>query len=62
MSSVFENILGFSLKWRFTTAGCFEIPGAFFFRVESRIAEAVCKNERIIKLGMQFEFKDVLNR
>ena len=30
MSSVFENILGFSLKWRFTTAGCFEIPGAFF--------------------------------
>ena len=32
------------------------------FRVESRIAEAVCKNEKIIKLGMQFEFKDVLNR
>ena len=33
-----------------------------FLRVESRIAEAVCKNEKIIKLGMQFEFKDVLNR
>ena len=32
------------------------------FRVESRIADAVCKNPRIIKIGMQFEFKDVLNR
>ena len=30
MSSDFEDILKFSLKWRFTTAGCFETPGAFF--------------------------------
>ena len=31
-------------------------------RVESRIADAVCKNPRLIKIGMKFEFKDVLNR
>ena len=39
-----------------------EITFYFVSRVESRIAEAVCKNEKIIKLGMKFEFKDVLNR
>ena len=39
-----------------------EIIFYFDSRVESRIAEAVCKNEKIIKLGMKFEFKDVLNR
>ena len=34
----------------------------FIFRVESKIADAVCDNPRLIKLGMKFEFKDVLNR
>ena len=33
-----------------------------YVRVESRIADAVCKNPRLIKIGMKFEFKDVLNR
>jgi len=32
------------------------------YRVESKIADAVCDNPRLIKLGMKFEFKDVLNR
>ena len=32
------------------------------FRVESKIADAVCRNPRLIKIGMKFEFKDVLNR
>ena len=32
------------------------------YRVESRIAEAICQNPRLTKIGMKFEFKDVLNR
>merc|ERR1712029_705721 len=32
------------------------------FRAESNIADAICKNPRLIKIGMKFEFKDVLNR
>jgi len=32
------------------------------FRVESRIADAICRNPRLTKIGMKFEFKDVLNR
>jgi hypothetical protein len=31
-------------------------------RVESRIADAVLKNPRLIKLGIKFEFKEVMNR
>jgi hypothetical protein len=31
-------------------------------RVESRIADAVVKNPRFIKLGIKFEFKEVMNR
>ena len=32
------------------------------YRVESKIADAICKNPRLTKIGMKFEFKDVLNR
>jgi len=32
------------------------------FRIESRIADAIEKNPRLIKLGIQFEFKEVMNR
>ena len=32
------------------------------YRVESRIADAICQNPRLTKIGMKFEFKDVLNR
>lgn len=32
------------------------------YRVESRIADAICRNQRLTKIGMKFEFKDVLNR
>merc|ERR1711892_1643881 len=31
-------------------------------RVESRIADAVLQNSRLIKLGIKFEFKEVMNR
>jgi len=31
-------------------------------RVESRIADAVSRNPRLIKLGIKFEFKEVMNR
>jgi len=31
-------------------------------RVESRIADAIMKNPRLIKLGIKFEFKEVMNR
>lgn len=31
-------------------------------RVESRIADAVLQNPRLIKLGIKFEFKEVMNR
>ena len=33
-----------------------------FCRVESRIADAVLQNPRLIKLGIKFEFKEVMNR
>ena len=41
---------------------CYIILEFIIDRVESKIADAICKNPRLIKIGMKFEFKDVLNR
>ena len=32
------------------------------FRVEMRIADAVVRNPRLLKVGIKFEFKEAMNR
>ena len=32
------------------------------YRVEMRIADAVVRNPRLLKVGIKFEFKDSMNR
>ena len=32
------------------------------YRVESRIADAICKNKRLLKVGLKFQFTEVMDR
>ena len=32
------------------------------YRVESRIANAICKNNQLLKVGLRFEFPEVMDR
>ena len=32
------------------------------YRVESRIADAICKNSNLLKVGLRFEFTEVMDR
>ena len=34
----------------------------FRYRVESRIADAICKNSNLLKVGLRFEFTEVMDR
>ena len=35
---------------------------SFSYRVESRIADAICKNNNLLKVGLRFEFTEVMDR
>ena len=35
---------------------------AFSYRVESRIADAICKNNTLLKVGLKFQFTEVMDR
>ena len=34
----------------------------YSYRVESRIADAICKNKTLIKVGLKFQFGEVYDR
>ena len=32
------------------------------YKIESRIADAICKNNKIVKIGLKFQFTEVYDR